>query len=103
MNDIPRWIDFSELPTPAGGFSRLFLDYLQNSPDTRPFFPHHFRDAAAYDGVMERIASRHPDRATLVEVLREETTAFGSEPLTVESIALLEKPDTYAVVTGQQV
>ncbi|RPH37891.1 bacillithiol biosynthesis cysteine-adding enzyme BshC, partial [bacterium] len=103
MTDIPRWIEFDELPSTAGGFSKLFLDYLQNSPDTRPYFRHHFKDADGYQAVMEQIAAHEPDRRTVGEVLREENSAFSSDPQTFENIALLEKPGTYAVVTGQQV
>jgi bacillithiol synthase len=103
MNAIPQWIEFAELPSAAGGFSTLFLDYLLNAADTRPFYRHHFRDADAYQAVMDQIAAHGPDRTTLCEVLREQNSAFGSAPLTFENIALLEKPDTFAVVTGQQV
>ncbi len=103
MNDIPRWIEFSDLPSAAGGFSKLFLDYLQNSPDTRPFYRHHFRDADAYQAVMAQVATHEPDRKTVGDVLREQNSAFGSDPQAFENIALLEKPGTYAVVTGQQV
>lgn len=103
MNDMQRWIEFAELPSASGGFSNLFLDYLQNSPEVRPFYPHHFSDENAYQSVMDKISARPLDRATLVDVLREQNTGFGSDPQAFENIALLEKPETYAVVTGQQV
>jgi bacillithiol biosynthesis cysteine-adding enzyme BshC len=103
MNDIPRWIEYGDLPSSAGGFTTLFLDYLRNSPETRPFYRHHFLDASGYQAVMDTIAARQPDRKTVGEVLREQNNAFGSDPLAFENISLLEKPDTFAVVTGQQV
>jgi bacillithiol synthase len=103
MNDIPRWIEFAELPPAAGGFSRLFLDYLENSPDAVPFYRHHFRNPGAYHEVMDRITAHPPDRKTVCDVLREQNRAFGSDQHAFENIALLERPDTYAVVTGQQV
>ena len=103
MNDIPRWIEFDELPSTAGGFSQLFLDYLKNAPATRPFYRYHFREAAGYQAVMDQILARQPDRKTLGEVLREQNGAFGSNQQTFENISLLEKPRTFAVVTGQQV
>jgi bacillithiol synthase len=103
MNDIPRWIEFTDLPSSAGGFSRLFLDYLENSVETRPFYQHPFRDSGAYQEVMDQISVHPPDRKTVGEVLREQNSAFGSDTRTFENIALLERPDTFAVVTGQQV
>ncbi len=103
MNDTPQWIEFDELPSAVGGFSTLFLDYLHNSPDARRFYSHHFLDDDGFPSVMERISARQPDRKTVGEVLREQNTTFGSDPHAFENIALLEKPETYAVVTGQQV
>ena len=103
MNDIPRWIEYDELPSSAGGFSALFLDYLRNAPDTRPFYRYHFRDSGGYEAVMNQIAAHQPERKTVGEVLREQNSALGSDAQTFENISLLEKPDTYAVVTGQQV
>jgi bacillithiol biosynthesis cysteine-adding enzyme BshC len=103
MNDIPRWIEFGELPSAAGGFSKLFLEYLKNAPGTRSFFRYHFLDAGGYQAVMDQVSAHQPDRKTLGQVLREQNSAFGSDQQTFENISLLEKPGTFAVVTGQQV
>jgi bacillithiol synthase len=95
------WIDFRELPASAGGFTRLYLDYLQNSPKLAEFFVGPYRDPASYAAVMESIARRQPDRATLVSVLEEQNAGAG--PRTQEHIESLRSGSTFAVVTGQQV
>ena len=95
------WIDFRELPAASGGFTRLFLDYLQNSPKLAEFFAGSYRDPGSYATVMESISRRQPDRGTLVSVLEEQNAGAG--PRTLEHIESLRSGSTFAVVTGQQV
>jgi bacillithiol biosynthesis cysteine-adding enzyme BshC len=98
-----QWIDYRQLPPSAGGFSELFFDYLYDFEEVRKFFPSNFRETHAFDGVLDAPASLSSNRATLIEVLREQNTAFGSGQRAMENIALLGNPATLAVVTGQQV
>jgi bacillithiol biosynthesis cysteine-adding enzyme BshC len=95
------WIDFRELPAASGGFTRLFLDYLQNAPALGEFFAGHFRDPRSYATVMENISRRQPDRSALVAVLEEQNA--GADAATIENIEALRSGSTFAVVTGQQV
>jgi len=98
-----EWIDYRQLPLSAGGFSELFFDYVYDFKQVERFFPHSFRDGQAFPKVMQAIDEHPIDRETLQQVLIEQNTAFGSNPKAFENIALLGKPGTYAVVTGQQV
>ena len=97
------WIDYRQLPPNAGGFSELFFDYVHDFPQVRQFYKHDFRDAHAYASIVEAIDRKPIDRQVLVEVLGEQNAAFGSPAKALENVALLAKPTTYAVVTGQQV
>ncbi|HEX9006772.1 MAG TPA: bacillithiol biosynthesis cysteine-adding enzyme BshC [Bacteroidota bacterium] len=103
MASINRWIDFHDLPATAGGFSSLFLDYLRDGGAVERFFPAPFRTGAGFESVMAAVNSHAPDRVTLTQVLNEQNTAFGAGQRAMENIALLARPETYAVVTGQQV
>jgi bacillithiol synthase len=96
-----QWIDFRQLPASAGGFSRLFFDYLFEFPHVRAFFPYNFRDQDSYVSVMAAITAHQPDRRTLTTVLEEQNADAGEA--TLANIALLRSPGTFAVVTGQQV
>jgi bacillithiol biosynthesis cysteine-adding enzyme BshC len=98
-----QWIDYRQLPPSAGGFSELFFDYLYDFEEVRKFFPSNFRETHAFDAVLDSPAALSSNRATLIEVMREQNTAFGSGQRTMENIALLGNPATHAVVTGQQV
>lgn len=97
------WIDYRQLPPTSGGFSQLFFDYIYDFKEVKKFFRYNFRENSAYEDILKVLAQRQIDRATLTRVLREQNIAFGSPHKTMENISLLERPTTFAVVTGQQV
>jgi bacillithiol biosynthesis cysteine-adding enzyme BshC len=97
------WIDYRQLPASAGGFSELFFDYLDDFSKVRQFFPSNFRDNAAYENVIRAVTGRMQNRDTLASVLTDQNRSFGSSAKALENIALLRRPTTLAVVTGQQV
>ncbi len=96
-------IAYRLLPPAAGGFSDLFLDYIDAFQRVRPMFARGYREIDEFAEVIRLRGSDAADRSALLEVLREQNTAFGSPARTFEHIALLAKPTTFAVVTGQQV
>ncbi len=97
------WIDYRQLPPTSGGFSQLFFDYIYDFKEVKKFFRYNFRENSSYEEMIKLLTQRQIDRVTLTRVLREQNTAFGSPSKTMENIALLEQPTTFAVVTGQQV
>lgn len=98
-----EWIDYRQLPPTVAGFSELFFDYVYDYPEVQRFFSHNFRDSHAFEALITAIGAQNRDRTTLVRVLSEQNKLFGSGGKAFEHIALLEKPTTFAVVTGQQV
>lgn len=92
-------IEFSEIP----GQSKLFLDYLKDPLQLKNYYP-------AVVAVTSDIADRtsivlenyRTDRDVLADILLDQNRAFGAGERTVESIELLRKSETVAVVTGQQ-
>ena len=97
------WIDYRQIPLSAGGFSELFFDYVYDFPEVQRFYNHDFHDSHVFESVIKKLDERAADRGTITQVLDEQNRAFGSSAKTFENIALLEKPTTYAIVTGQQV
>ena len=97
------WIDYRSLPASSGGFSELFLDFIDDFPRVARFYPQDYRDFPSYAKVMKAIDQRSLDRRTLAGVLREQNASYGAPPRAMEQIQLLEKQNAYAVVTGQQV
>jgi bacillithiol biosynthesis cysteine-adding enzyme BshC len=98
-----EWLDFRHLPIESGGFSELFFNYLYEFKEVEQFFPHNFRDPHAIQAMMNAIDQHSYDRSTLAKVLEGQNREFGSTAKAFDNIALLVKPTTYAVVTGQQV
>jgi uncharacterized protein YllA (UPF0747 family) len=88
----PRSIPFTDLP----GTSRLFSDFLYDFAKVRSFYALDPREPASY--VSAAASLRYPveRRAALVEALRKQN---GEHP----SLALLARPGTCVVATGQQV
>ncbi|MEK7251555.1 MAG: bacillithiol biosynthesis cysteine-adding enzyme BshC [Bacteroidota bacterium] len=97
------WIDYRQLPPTAGGFSQLFFDYVYDFDEVKKFFPYNFRENNSYNKIIKLQEKRPIDRATLTRVLRDQNAGFGSSEKAFDNIALLERPSTFAVVTGQQV
>jgi bacillithiol synthase len=84
------------------GSTRLFLDYLSQSPNLAGFYESHSSDKS-YLSLYQQLQSRNYPRQELVEILSTQNQQFGANQATLERIKLLEKPESVAVVTGQQV
>ncbi len=91
-------IPFSEIPHT----SRLFLDFLANSPNLKPFYPHspHFRKWIAAEA--DTISYDKARRQVVTNVLERQNRAFGSSEKTLGNLDRL-RAGAYTVVTGQQV
>jgi bacillithiol synthase len=99
-----NWIDFRQLPPSAGGFSDLFFDYLYNYQNVRSFFRTDFRENTSFEAVLNALQDRpNPNRIAVTDILAEQHRQIEAPECTLENIALLRKPTTFAVVTGQQV
>jgi bacillithiol biosynthesis cysteine-adding enzyme BshC len=96
-------LDYRKLPASAGGYSDLFFDYLSDYRKVAPFFPGNFREPAEFEKVAHTIHLSAAARDTVADVLEEQNRTFGASPKSFANIALLRRPNTYAVVTGQQV
>ena len=92
-------ISVADLPS----LSPLVRDYYFAFDEVREFFNGDFRDAAAYERQMGRLASRKYARGRLVEILKEQNRSSGCGPRTLQNIEALVQDDACAVVTGQQV
>jgi bacillithiol synthase len=83
--------------------SKLLVDYLEQYErvgrfyNGSPFLPE------TYQGLRQQLKDFKTDRNTLVEILQRQNAAFGAGHGTLENIRRLADPETFAVVTGQQV
>jgi bacillithiol biosynthesis cysteine-adding enzyme BshC len=88
----PSCIRHSELP----GASRLFLDFSYHFDKVSSLYPHNPHSPAELAQVAREISYPDDRRAALVKALEGQNGPS-------ESLALLAKPGTVAVITGQQV
>ena len=92
-------IPFALIP----GQSRLFLDYLDDPASLRGFYPNTVQDPLELGAFApEVLASYATDRQALSDALSRYNIAAGSGQATAANIEMLRRPDTVAVVTGQQ-
>lgn len=98
-----NWIEFSRLPSAAGGYSDLFLDFMAGAPPAKPFYPLSFRENTGFEAILHAQQGFARERQLISEILREQNGRFGASERTMQNIAALAEPSTYAVVTGQQV
>jgi len=83
--------------------SSLFLDYLYHFERVAPFFAGPPSGFQSYKDRAGEISLAGEKRMVLAEILRRQNELFGAGDATLANIARLAKPETFAVVTGQQV
>jgi bacillithiol biosynthesis cysteine-adding enzyme BshC len=103
LMDTLAWINYSSLPQSSGGFSKLFTDYISDFQKVHQYFEYDFRVEQNVVKQIERLQRQYQHRAALVELLRDQNARYACTNKTLESIELLAKDNTFAVVTGQQV
>lgn len=81
----------------------LHLDYVDRFDRVARFYGGSPDDLLSYQRVAAGIRSELSHRRKLVEILIEQNQRFGCTAETEQSIRSLEKEDTFAVLTGQQV
>ena len=87
----------------TGFFSRLILDYLDQSPDLHPFYGR-FPALEAFQGQMEEKGRCFPSahREVVCEVLDEQYGALDVSGTTRKHLDKLREDTTFTVVTGHQ-
>jgi bacillithiol biosynthesis cysteine-adding enzyme BshC len=94
---IPDCIPFSAIPHTT----RLFTDYLSQSPEVHRLFPHS-PDAAHIASWARVVPSGTETHRRVAEVLERQNRSWGASDATLRNIQRLRE-GAHAVVTGQQV
>jgi bacillithiol synthase len=94
-----RHVPFRAIPNQ----SALFLDYVEFSARALRFFQCPPTIDALVQNIRDRIASRQYHRPEIASIVRRQNESFGCDSATMSRIGELEKPDCFAVLTGQQV
>ncbi len=91
-------ISFSTIPRQ----SALFLSYLESSPAALRFYQH----APTMQGLetaISRIKEVQFPREEIASILDRQNKSYGCDAATLDNISELGKPDSVAILTGQQV
>lgn len=94
---IPDCISFSSIPHTT----KLFSDYLSQSPEIRKFFPHP-TDAAHIASLAKLVPHGTETHRRVADVLERQNRSWGASEATLRNIRRLRE-GAHAVVSGQQV
>jgi bacillithiol synthase len=83
--------------------SKLFLDYLDRTPDALRFYRHTPTIESIVHLARSPFAKWPFPRKEMASILRRQNEGFGGDSETLRRIGELEKPDSIAILTGQQV
>ncbi|HUP14299.1 MAG TPA: bacillithiol biosynthesis cysteine-adding enzyme BshC [Niastella sp.] len=85
----------------TGYFSKIIIDYLNQSPEIRPFYKH----PVSPEGIaaaMQARQSAQPDRNLLVKELQEQYKGIETSALVQQNIQQLLQPNTFTITTAHQ-
>jgi bacillithiol biosynthesis cysteine-adding enzyme BshC len=89
-------------PAQTPGFNRLYLDYLENFDKLESFYAVDYRSSAALLAHAEKLVKRTYAREKLCAIFQKQNDRYHASKKTAQAIDLFAKPETAAVVTGQQ-
>ena len=81
---------------------QIFLDYLTAAPQLVQFYSHYPANKDTLLKSSQQLTNSSNSRAALSQSLLTYNQSIAASPQTLENARLLAKPDTLAVVTGQQ-
>lgn len=83
--------------------SALLTDYLYHFDLLKDLYPGSPFDPQSYQSVADRMRQLAMPRREIADILARQNESFGCPELTLQNIQRLREPETFAVVTGQQV
>jgi bacillithiol synthase len=83
--------------------SKLFLSYLDLAPAALRFYHYPPTIESMVDSARNPLAGRPFPRKEIASILRRQNDNYGGDAETLRRISELEKPDSVAILTGQQV
>ncbi len=95
---VTRTVPVTALPKTT----KLQSDYAYAPQRLEAFYEHRWEGVASLERIAPAVAGRAENREAVADALARQNRLFGSSEKTFEHIELLRRPDTVAVVTGQQ-
>lgn len=97
-----NWIPYNKLHSDEIGFSKLFIDYIENFSYVKDFFAEDFHVGNQWIHKIEAVLNKKLNRSALIQILMEQNRNFQCGVKTLANIDLLLNDNTLAIVTGQQ-
>lgn len=85
----------------TGYFSKIIIDYLNQSPAIKPFYTHPVTPEGMAAAIQAR-QSAQPDRNLLVKELQEQYKGIETSALVQQNIQQLLQPNTFTITTAHQ-
>src|SRR5438094_104560 len=97
MDSISTNLSFEQ----TGYFSKIIIDYLNQSPSLLPFYKH----PVSLEGIKAAIAAREsvqPDRQLLVKELQQQYVGMNTSTQVQQNMQQLLQPNTFTITTAHQ-
>ncbi|UJP66494.1 bacillithiol biosynthesis cysteine-adding enzyme BshC [Mongoliitalea daihaiensis] len=88
-------------PSCTGQFSQLFLDYLAQKPELKPFYSF-FPSLENFSSLIQQKNFSQDKRDVLADVLHRQYQGIATSELTLSQIESLRSKKTFTVITGHQ-
>ncbi len=85
------------------GFSRLFVDYVEDSGTAGEYYARRFDKADLLAFAKETAKASRADRALIKDILVDQQALWGNDRAAAENAKRLSDPSATVIVTGQQV
>ncbi len=93
------YLNFADIPDQQN----LFLDYVYEFENVRKFYNKNFRDEESYESHFKDLADySRPHRAKVAIIIKKQYGSYKASKQTLTNIDALNKNNTIAIVTGQQ-
>ncbi len=100
---MTNWIDYSDLESSDGAFSRLFVDYVSDYQKVSQFYGGNPQSQDDWRHLLGQLRRRSIDRSALTRILSRQNRDLHCGVKTLANIDRLRDDNCVAVVTGQQV
>ncbi len=98
-----NWIDYSDLESSDGAFSRLFVDYVSEFEKVGQFYGGDPQNPDDWRRLLDQVRRHAVDRSSLTRILSRQNRDLHCGVKTLANIDHLRDDNCVAVVTGQQV
>ena len=100
---MSNWIDYKDLESSEGAFTRLFIDYVTDYARVGQFYSGNPQESQDWRRLLGQVCARSIERSSLTQIISRQNRDFHCGVKSLANIDMLRDDNCVAIVTGQQV